>query len=110
MWPIELGLQWISRLDVIALLPGSGDHHDGAASVPLPAIVVTIPVFRAIMRIRRLLRSATYSLSPDRLRSIPNTPLKVALVAGPPSPEYPASPVPAIVEIAPLLRSTLRMR
>ena len=36
--------------------------------------------------------------------------MNVASVAGPPSPEYPSAPVPAMVTMTPVSRSTRRMQ
>ena len=52
-------------------------------------------------RIRLLSRSAMKT-SPDWSAAIPHGSFNCAEVAGPPSPEKPATPVPAIVEIVPV--------
>ena len=65
-------------------------------ATPVPATVVMVP-FRT-MRMQLLLESAIYT-APDDATATPCGKFSVALVAGPPSPENPARPVPAKVVI-----------
>src|SRR5665213_3191148 len=76
-------------------------------ALPLPAIVEIIPLV-FILRTRLLLASDTYKL-PDASRITYVGPLNSADVAWPPSPEKPLLPVPAMVEMIPLV-VTLRIR
>src|SRR4051812_38865805 len=66
---------------------------------PFPAIVVIVPP-ESILRIRLLLLSAR-STEPAGPSATAVGWFRAAAVAGPPSPLYPAAPVPAIVVITP---------
>src|SRR5689334_19999933 len=65
---------------------------------PPPATVVTIPP--ATLRMRPLYSSATYKFPAGSVARAA-TPLNCALIAGPPSPEYPTIPVPATLVTVP---------
>src|SRR5581483_6094872 len=68
-------------------------------ALPVPATVVMIPL-TSTLRIRWLSESAIQMLpAPSTLA--PRSKLSSAFVAGPPSPEKPAFPVPATVEMMP---------
>ncbi len=88
-----------------ALVAGPPSPEDPA--VPLPATVVMMPLL-SILRIRLFRESAIYTL-PAPSRATPIGRFRLAEVAGPPSPENPAVPVPAMVEMIPA-ELTLRMR
>ena len=75
---------------------------------PVPANVVTTPPGET-RRTRALAPSLTQS-SPAGPTARPRGPARRAAVAGPSSPEKPASPVPATVAIFPLVTSILRTR
>ncbi len=68
------------------------------AAVPFPAMVVMIPP--KTFRMRLLKVSARYRL-PAASTATPPGSLRVALVAGPPSPENPTLPLPATVVMIP---------
>ena len=79
-------------------------------STPVPANKVMMPVLLATKRTLWFHPSAKYTLS-DTSTVKPNIKLKVALVAGPPSPALlPDAPVPAKVVIMPVRRFTSRIR
>ena len=69
-------------------------------SSPVPATVVMTPAGETL-RTRLLPRSAIRK-PPSAVGSTSSGQFSRALVAGPPSPEYPAVPVPATVVICPL--------
>ena len=75
---------------------------------PIPAIVLIVPS-KAIFRMQELLVSAKYTM-PVLSTQISTGLRKLAEVAGPPSPENPAVPVPAIVAIFPVDAVIFRMR
>ena len=76
--------------------------------MPLPATVEIVPPLTGTLRTRLPLNSVIYRL-PAASRVKPNGAFNAALAAGPPSPEDPAVPLPAKVEIAPA-DVTLRTR
>ena len=77
------------------------------AEVPLPAAVVIMPLGET-SRIRLLLESAMRTF-PNASTATPNGKSSDANVAGPPSPEKPTLPLPAIVAMIPLAE-TFRIR
>src|SRR5262249_4324025 len=81
----------LTRRALSAGVPLPTHHGPGR---PVPAMVVMIPDGDTA-RIRLFPVSAKYSV-PDRATVMPPGSFKTALAAGPPSPEKPALPVPAI--------------
>ena len=74
--------------------------EDPKPRTPVPATVVIVPE-TSTLRMRASSGSATYRL-PLLSKASPCGEISGADVAGPPSPAYPSSPVPAAVEILPL--------
>ena len=77
--------------------------------IALPATVVITPVFFDMRRMQQLSVSSTYTSLVDGSTLTALLKLICEAVAGPPSPLYPATPVPAIVLITPVLLVTIRM-
>src|SRR5208282_260070 len=77
---------------------------------PPPATVVMMPVTASTRRTRLLMLPSEKNKLPDESRAIPFALAKIALVAAPPSPLKPSTPVPASVLITPLADETLRTR
>ncbi|MFT3791948.1 MAG: hypothetical protein QM741_12935 [Rudaea sp.] len=83
----------------------TGNASRGTPSWPLPAIVVMMPE-PSTLRIRWFEQSAMYRL-PALSMATASGLFSCAVFAAPPSPEYPALPVPATAVIVPPA-STLR--
>src|SRR5579871_6429065 len=79
----------------VATLPS-----DAYPATPFPATVVIVPVAASILRILGKAASAMYRL-PAASTAVPEGPFISAAVAEPPSPVYPAVPLPAYVVMVP---------
>ena len=88
-------------------VPASGAPSGVGARSPVPAKVSMRPVSRSTRRIRWL-PTSQISRRPSGANTMLCGARSRASRAGPPSPENPASPVPATVEMIPVRMSTLR--
>jgi hypothetical protein len=109
-WP-RLSTATPAGLPRLALMAGPPSPRLGSHGPP-PATVVMMPVAAPTRRMRSLPLSGIKRF-PALSREIPEfhmLKLRLALVAGPPSPLKPAVPFPATVVIFPVVLSTRRMR
>jgi hypothetical protein len=92
---------------ILALVAGPPSPEKIA--LPVPATVVITPVAVATLRTRLFNVSAMNRL-PAASNATPVGWLRLALVAGPPSPEKSSAPVLATVVMMPVVAATLRTR
>ena len=95
---------------VVRLALVAGPPSPRRPVAPVPATVVMTPVPASIRRTRLLAESVKSRLPPPSTSIALGSDDSPALVAGSPSPLKPSTPVPASVEMSPVLLVTMRTR
>src|ERR1700719_185699 len=85
----------------LRLALAAGPPSPEYTQVPVPTTVEITPVEADTSRTRQLAESAI-RMFPERSTATPEGLFTIALMACPPSPEYPQVPVPATVEMMPV--------